>query len=646
MGQPKDDCFPEFLARDLELSKAVFAARNMTAGAPAPFIASEDHKAAMRNSLCYSRAASPMAYHSASARIQSLGAIQERTSMVSFVDHTGAVYSEPEADAESLSEPYTGLMGTPSISFRQPSFTAAATSLPEDGRRHSPRSSPRPPTTTEASWMDGDSDDDMREEPANSEKLGCLSPRPPTRQDFGASPKPNCTKTREPGPSHHKSCSTGCVGPTVPRSRSCSHVEEPPSIAARSSSLRVDRHNSISEPSLITSPMPLSPLQLHPVHIAGAQLDPTSHVSFRPSVTKNTVTGPGNLTVVTEPSPVSETYSEEEHVRFRPNPSTRPRPDTIYIQPSPPPSPLPSVQTWLCKSTQPYASQLPTDELAKAVPLPPDVIETLRVSIACFPETMLLTSSLTIETIRAYSRKVRQPSPGSTAASIAPTTHNSRRSIWKKVVSYRRGSISPERRMKDSPASGMGGTLTSPSSSSLEALKPWQSIQNVFSGATDYICDALYAHIVAYNYISSLLPRPKPVSKAIPRRHSCGMPGAQQQDIPKKAASVLGLPVGAEGSIGGYVKSFGNHLVSSMLHRDDAASSQASTAASYENAIRDLEMGLMRCIARLVATARSGAEGGKTEDRLIEVDAKEVDVPLIRSLCEIVRLGEDAAVVA
>ncbi|KXJ93830.1 hypothetical protein Micbo1qcDRAFT_158719, partial [Microdochium bolleyi] len=39
------------------------------------------------------------------------------------------------------------------------------------------------------------------------------------------------------------------------------------------------------------------------------------------------------------------------------------------------------------------------------------------------------------------------------------------------------------------------------------AAPAWASIKSVFPNGTDYLCDALYAHLLTYNYIDSLCPR-------------------------------------------------------------------------------------------------------------------------------------------
>ncbi|ODA83052.1 hypothetical protein RJ55_01561 [Drechmeria coniospora] len=207
---------------------------------------------------------------------------------------------------------------------------------------------------------------------------------------------------------------------------------------------------------------------------------------------------------------------------------------------------VPSVQSWLNSSLQPLPLN---DDLSRVVPLPPDTMETLRVSISCFPETMLLSSSLTVDTIRTYSKKARQPELRET----------SRRSLWRKVV--RR----PESRLD------------------LASGRPWEPLKNVFGCCSDYVCDALYAHIVAYNYVCVLA-------------NSSG-----DDEIPKKAASLLGL---------------------------------GRKRLSAPETAQDMQGGLLQCITRLVATARLMAD----KDDI--ADAGEADMLFVRSLCEIVRIAE------
>ncbi|KAL8295921.1 hypothetical protein RB597_009045 [Gaeumannomyces tritici] len=247
---------------------------------------------------------------------------------------------------------------------------------------------------------------------------------------------------------------------------------------------------------------------------------------------------------------------------------------------------------------------------APPIPLPPDVIETLMVSTACFPETMLLCSSLSIETIRAYSRKLRRlnspenaearslllATPSLSSASLptctqSPTWPHKR---WRLAnILPRKSSVSLGSHHEGSSFQfrhdrhgqhhhALRGDLPTnkkPARTHYQGslvCPDFARFKTVFPGAADYLCDALYAHIVAYNYIVLLCdaaaaaalanmasapdqyPRPSfSSSPSSPLRRgsatsssSSGGGGNDESNrrIPKKAAHLLGLQQGAAGS--------------------------------------------------------------------------------------------------
>ncbi|CAK7231171.1 hypothetical protein SCUCBS95973_007820 [Sporothrix curviconia] len=251
------------------------------------------------------------------------------------------------------------------------------------------------------------------------------------------------------------------------------------------------------------------------------------------------------------------------------------------------------------------------------MPLPREVVDTLRVSVSCFPETMLSLSSFSIQTIRSYSRKVRHrsqadaddtyrllmapsssspsstpfppalpPSPTTASHHVPPspasptamsfdlgtgvsrsmtatstsTSHSSRR-FWKKLTgggghnnsnsSNNNGSNSKSTSSDNSRSTGptlslfagFRSSASSNGSSSYGASYPLSPatvgssaprmssvsrrgstrpdnaeedqgkanglcFKRIFPTGSDYLCDALYAHIIAFNYISLLCPPP------------------------------------------------------------------------------------------------------------------------------------------
>ncbi|KAF5005672.1 hypothetical protein FDECE_7906 [Fusarium decemcellulare] len=628
VADDKMDCFPEMLARDLEMSSAVFAAKNMTAGTPSMDVFCEEKQDNNRNAPCPGRIlTSP--YQSGPVRIQRLGSIEERQSMVSFLDKRGYSSEETDSDMESLpATESSGGMDGPSIRNREQSVGTAATSLTSaSGSAPEPKDLLSLGQTYQYSWIDVDSDDDddeeieMREEPTAHEQSAALSPRPPTPPN--SEPTFDITvmmrdDTQPRRPSLHKASS--CIDNTqVWHKRQISIKSmDAPVIPPRRASL-----THATNP-LDTSFRPKTPSMDSRIssesHRRVQQLP--SYSRFRDETDNNTILLKSDFGSIELEIEDEDSYMDDH--------TASSRPDTVYIQQTPPPSPLPTVESWLDGSNPPCLPQIPVDDLAKAVPLPPEIVETLRVSIACFPETMLLSSSLTIETVRSYSKKVRHPSVDIWAEhSVDPATQLPRKSIWKKVVSHGRESMATRRhRAHMYDDGGHSGAVASPA--------PWASLKHVFGGCSDYICDALYAHIVAYNYVSR-------VPRSQPSHRGSTSSTKSQDDIPKKAASLLGLsapqPQPHPAPNGGrFAKKFTTPLTAIGFGKEEM-----TTSTAQDNATRNIESGLLRCISRLVATAKMMAEEGSGEDSMVDVEPQEVDMIFVRSLCEIVRISEEVS---
>ncbi|KAM0197424.1 hypothetical protein ACHAPA_001390 [Fusarium lateritium] len=628
------DCFPEMLARDLESSSSVFMSKNMTAGMPSGPVWFAESQINSRNISPNSRIiTSP--YQSGSVGVQNLGSIEERQSMVSFLEYRGQADEECESDEESISstESAPGAIDIPSTRLREQSIVTAATSLTSaSGNLPSPKSLLPHERGHEDSWIDIDSDDDdevasaVREQLVTPKGAVALSPRPPTPPN--AEPTFDITVMMEaPGRRLHRAQS--CID------ESSKHIHQhkrqisaksmdAPAIPPRKASL-----------TCATDPLDASPILRIPVFDSRILPDNHGYTNQSPSYTHRFRDETDNNTILLKSDFGSielEIEDEDTYMDHYPSPPPMSRPDTVYIEHTPPPSPLPTVESWLDDSNPPCLPQIPVDDLAKAVPLPPDIIETLRVSIACFPETMLLSSSLTVETIRSYSKKVRHPLPDIWAdpATDSSTLHP-RKSIWKKVVSHGRDSSSTRRHRLHSYDSN-----THSAAAAAPSPVPWASLRHVFSGCSDYICDALYAHIVAYNYVSRV-PRSQPSGN----RASTSDSKSQSENIPKKAASLLGLvtpQLHPTPSVGRFARKF-----SAPLNVIGFGKEETSTATVHDNATRNIESGLLRCISRLVATARMIAEDGTGEERIMDTEAQEIDIIFVKSLCEIVRLSEEVA---
>ena len=320
-------------------------------------------------------------------------------------------------------------------------------------------------------------------------------------------------------------------------------------------------------------------------------------------------------------------------------------------EPTQKPAPV-DVRSWLDSSVESNPSQnfrfVPSTSMP-AIPLPPEVIETLRISISCFPETMLLTSSLSIETIRTYSRKLRQPmrrpdnlpdDDQSTRSSSGNSTKQRKRWNLSGFMHSRGG----KRDQSSWPAMEALGTLDSPQS---EMPTCWASIKNIFPTGSAHLCDALYAHLVAYNYISTLCPLPQMPSSATMPGSILGTSDSESYDggrkVPKKAASLLGLNDTATDEYNAAVNmghrrgmsgmfGFGNGHKISSRNRGNASSTNGS-------ALRDIQAGLSRCISQLVVTIKLTT--GESAVGKGTMSAEMIDPLLMRALCEVVRCSEE-----
>ncbi|KAG5984566.1 hypothetical protein E4U55_004222 [Claviceps digitariae] len=647
-----DDYLPELLARDLEMSSGVFASKDMTSGTPSiASIPEEKGRARASKTLLYSP------YLAASARVQVLDSIEERKSVVSFLDHHDPSLVEHHSDSASITS-HGSSEGAAPPSFRhRGSVVTTATSV---GSTHCNNriSSLAERDACECSWMDADSDGDEREnELFQDYNAGSLYPRPPTPPGPGAGIRVRAavrranmpiTWSRSSRTLHRKSHSVN--GDTsTPASQRCS-LGPPLKLPQRSSSVA-----SLRAPPIMTyAESSLSQLLGTRTHGSSMKTVSTQALGIDTSSSNTLFTHHRSRDMsagrsrIRDLSPTSYGYLDsDDEAMYSPTTKRADKENSVFIRPPSPPQPLRSVQSWLNSSLQPCAWVSHGEDNARVVPLPPDVVENLRVSVACFPETMLLTSSLTMETIRSYAKKVRQPSMDCSSIMNGEILlpESPRRSLWRKVVPHRRGSQSSELRPSPIPYSSRHGHGSVPGSSAFADMpKPWTPLKNVFGCCSDYICDALYAHIVAYNYISALVAR-NPVSHSVRGRRSTtsARDWQPQDDIPKKAASLLGLSAGSDisASMGRCSQRMGSPL--SDWARDGTMRQRDTGPTAQDSALRVIQGGLLRCISRLLATAKLMAENGTGEDGVVEVETDETDMLFMRSLCEIVRMAEDAA---
>ncbi|KHO01310.1 uncharacterized protein MAM_00311 [Metarhizium album ARSEF 1941] len=617
----------------------------MTAGAP-QIASSVEERARSRGS----RTAFYSPYLAASARGQSLDPIEERESTASFIDQEAELPEKDDLISESTpTTSHSSSDGAEPPEFRpRGSVVTTATSLASLACRRN--SSPPADNQYEGSWIEADSDgEDDADGNTEDYNVGSLSPRPPRQSCSGMSSPATESGSKINMPNfwivghnlpHQKSHSVSGEFPRlhVRRQRSGKSLDMP----VRPRTMNGPRKESVADTfksGSLQTPCPDQCQGLKTLRRMQPLRTSTADSSLPTRLVKKLSHEPAINLATSPASNACSAFDEEDLHPVANRGSTKPQAD--LVRPPTLPEPLQTVQSWLNSSLQPYPWASKSDEAARAVPLPPDAIETLRVSVVCFPETMLLTSSLTVETIRSYAKKMRHPMPEVSSISGDASMQASRKSLWRKVVDYNKGPHPSN--LKSTPRYSNVQNADS-SLSEVDAPKPWAPIKNVFYHCSDYICDALYAHIVSYNYISALIARnPVPLVSNGRANSMSSRDQHQQDDIPKKAASLLGLAASAEAAA--RMSQF-TRPVSSPLgewNKEGIMTSSSSMPSSQDNALRVIQNGLLRCIARLVATAKLMAEDGAEEDGLADVEAEEADPLFMRCLCEIVRVVEEAS---
>jgi len=677
--EPATDCnFPELLARDLEISGAIFASKSMTAGCPLAGLASSDvdDGYAFQGPEVPRR---PMSARPASAiepHSHPLILSRDEITPASSFGHEESRYADELSDTTSES---SAGMGPPPVRTREQSFTTAATSV--SGRCSSLLSNkPVSPTSRippkadhnnrHGTWFDNDADSEPHAlADTTSDEIGARAFLPPSRSTSGfialssgetfplspnAMSRPftaNASQRAPTQPAASERPHTSSGQPRIERPRII-EIQPLVSVPKRKSSLKrthsepsqlpaVARSTSTGRPSVEEMRCYGGPLSSHPpmpllaTACGRTVIDaskPPSFDSDEPEYVSKGLPTAGALDLHIDEG-FDAFMLDERRAQFKgqaPNLGQKRKPS------------LATVGSWADSNAEVFAPRASSGAPAIApagIPLPPDVVETLRVSIVCFPETMLLTSCLSIDTIRAYSRKLKHRSAtpqhrlsedGQSVFSFSSgSTKQANRWGLPKLMHSRRA-------RKHSQQSSLVSTQEGPTGISRVAVTPnWTPIKNIFTTGSDYLCDALYAHLIAYNYINTLCPFPS-------GNTAYGIEDKPTPRVPRKAASILGLQAAsAEGC-----NTVANPLLRRMNSRRMKGSGSSGNVGSELTVLRDLQIGLGRCIAFLVSTLKRSGEDIKVEEgdmglpQFLEAEA--VDPLLMRSLCEVVRCSEEA----
>ncbi|KAH6686727.1 hypothetical protein F5X68DRAFT_261744 [Plectosphaerella plurivora] len=664
-----DECnFPEMLARDLDLSSLVFAAKNMTAGPPSRSLAYEEE-------TWHTPATSPRGLHSPAlvppiVRFKSSNLHDAReASDKQLPDDQVSVSTSSSASGLCFSEV------EPVSDARHQSVVTSATSV--TGGRNSALSQKRRNSAghdTNASWIDLEPDLVEAVEDNDIRSANIVIPKRPVLQTIvqvdttTASPQRAATATGEDGRS----------------SDPFANFSKP---ASRTWSLQLQQHRPF---------FPGQPLESIEIIVPQRRSSLRNQLEgFNPTLLGELLTQAQAAESSLPPTPIKTTpdaREEEEETSVLTLEDSKndiqpwfryvdrdddDDPGDQFLQPGQPTSlpltPTENVQTWLEDSLE----SIPLEDQSRRMRLPPEVLDTLRVSTSCFPETMLLCSSLSIETIRSYSRKYKHPAHDGPSRLQTPPP-SPKRWKWSNVLSHRRSASSL--RPRDSALRNIPDNHDVAPPPSAPAQPPWPRLRNVFPSGADHLLDTLYAHLVAYTYVSSFCPArgaaaaavaSKPLSSELrrPTPRRCSTPDRtaapptesprkskdSNHDIPRKAASLLGLQDATGSTV---TLNFANASlpppshppVSHRLLRkrssffDNIRASRLPPQLTAESApLRELQLALGRCIARIVTALRAGVEGDDAILLLTDEDPKitEIDPVLIRTLCEMVRCCED-----
>ncbi|KAK4196180.1 hypothetical protein QBC40DRAFT_287773 [Triangularia verruculosa] len=722
--EPLADCnFPEMLVRDLETSEVVFRTKSMTAGCPsAAFASSSEDEYGPQPGRAIPRPPTPMYQPSDDKPPSSYDEPFDEE------EHAGG----RSESTDSLSVGSDGMDPPPSIRLRGHSVTTAATSV--SGRRSSSfsqkansRSSPSTPPASPAmaqthhgTWFDAEGEADAT---INSRIQGSSHVRQRSRdvqRVLGSHGTDINTFSYNDGMARHTEAIAHHLRPNSPSSyeRPCTPSSQisqlirerprlvnipPTAIPKRKSSLNRGHIRTLSNSSMAPSvyerlgrtSMGQSATSAS-MQVLGARPGDRFGDSSRPPSRGRD----GNDHVYSRrldgaffPDNLSENVFLDDDEEIR---ATGVYSHPLHTKPlihSFNGRPLGSPNTNVPETQRTTHSATPY--LTPGIPLPPDVLEVLRVSISCFPETMLTTSSLTIDNIRTYSKKLRHGRASecdlmgddrslySSAGSLKPQPSRKWKLHWF-GQSHKINKTQQHQRQHSPAISGNStdvDTLGAARSPRQTAEASWRPIRAIFPFGSDYLCDALYAHVLAYNYIGTLCPPTQmpplhpQVSGSVGHR-PCGSslddPGNKNR-VPKKAASVLGMqdsnlqnrPTTPGG--GPYHRRSRSHR---FLRRRDSQGrasirSRGSMASGFEgngntngnnsvaSGMRELHNGLAKCIALLVSTLKktetgdlqSIESGGDTSTLLIREreahdESGEVDVLLLRALCEVVRISE------
>ncbi|TPX10592.1 uncharacterized protein E0L32_008478 [Thyridium curvatum] len=700
---------PELLARDLEMSQSIFTSKHMTAGAPS--LDTFSHDAFGRCHSLGGDVGCPAGRPSSQrpiARVQSSGALAYRYSgasndedlprfgSVSTNKHDSWGFSsgsqrsldDGESSSDNASES-SGDVEPPPFRHRQYSVTTPATSVASarcSSLSHKPFVAPTS-NDHSGSWLDFEPEIVILSDSRTSIEMDTSTQRPQTSSAMSAKELNRLSQNSAwsiPIPQRRSSLSHQVTVFSDDGSQA-DHLEKA-TLPDDMKELRIPISHTYPpmRPSFANSGDHMANVKV--VRVQSPPQKPVLVEVNRPSQDSERAT----LSLLHDQDD-ADRQQNERALALAP-------PRTSHTEPHA------AIQSWLDSSTDsPFLSPMVSDravsdDLGRGVPIPLKVVDSLKTSIHGFPVTLLTTSSFSIETIRSYSRKIKIPSGvdrpgGAQAFPILPISSPvaSRRFKLSKLFTSRKALSEAAK----APFLGRGGDPSRRSNrASFTSNVPtaaFARLKCIFPNGSDYLCDALYAHLLAYNYIYSaastsrpsfLLPsnddtpapsRPataatpapsRPATAATPAPSRPATAATQQpspsmrsddgRNIPFKAAQFLGIP---SGSASDYLPA------SEDVKQDEQQQTSASARSIPRSATaggqppsgrtpgnrgpskmdtpQEILDGLQGCIARLVATLKMPVGRHGEQPKLTAHGPRDIDGLFLNALCEIVRCCED-----
>lgn len=454
---------PEILAVDLEQSSNIFQSRRLTAGAPAPGLAADETR--IRDSLPHS-SGHPVPTLRSKPDVDLSNSNSSQAIHHKYSDIFAPLDYNPPARGSVSSSDYSADLEPPSISTREESVLTVDTWLESEKQPSPPYLHISPSDyTAKISWIDLDGDDVS---PVTQRRRSSMTDFPNYMQQLQGSTEVGSRTMSLRSPIKDV---TQPTTPIIPKSPGC-----PIEIPKRRSSLGHRGGRSAAQ----QFTWDLGQGETHaeaPPHVKSSR-----PVSIRPAYDEASSTYEYDT---------GTSFLDEDDFNFRddtdgPDTSGDDRDRAIA-------SDQVGVDEWL----ESDLAHLAREEQSLPRPLLPAVQERIGFYVTNFPEPLLLCSNLLVEDIRNLSQGVRYNTEGSKLDHQATSGYQASNQLHPKPPKWKWLYSSTSATDHLDPAYAF---LAS-------SRQPWVVMRKVFPRGSDGLCEALYAYLLVYNYITALCLR-------------------------------------------------------------------------------------------------------------------------------------------